>query len=347
MSEIGEIIGKLVNRVNKLEEKTQKKGSINTQFTTNYFKIMGKVTSLTVEYKDDTGYSVVGHPVLGKVPFTVGGNTTAWTEHYTITTSYTLTNTAREQIAKLLNGEVPNLPTHVAWGSNSGTYIPGQISLHDETRRLEATTSNGGDGIYQIQVEFYPDNTSYTVNEIGVFDANSDGNMWFRLPIPTLNVTANLRTRITLNITFTDESDVSSASLITTYGLNHIVDCLVNGTAIFDYTEWSDGTSDPLITNTSLDGANKDRNQISVSSREGKKVERVTVLGLSEFNDLTMNKIGNFVLSTGDNLVTETLLPEQTKRDTFKIRNTDIFDIVTDYVPTGDVFPMKFPIRLS
>lgn len=345
MSELGEILGKLIHNQNISEETPVKKGSVNTWFMLNFIKVMLKCTNAKIEYRDDTGFSFVGVPGFSAVPWKVGGNTSAWTEHQDITDDFIVTDVGRTNVTKYLNNESPTIPTYVAWGNDNSTFLATSTSLYSEVTRAQTVNATGAIGVFTVIGQFAPSTTN-TMREIGVFNDSSNGDMYFRNVTNDLSVLNQYSVRVTFTFTFTDETD-NASSILVNNGLNHFRNYFVSSINVFDYTEWSDGTSALDATDTSLDGSNKQRNQITSTSRTDFKCNKISILTAAQFNSFTMGKMGNFVSAGATNtLVTETLLPQQIKRNTFKVRAESIFEVVSDY-DYSNVFPYTFPITLK
>lgn len=332
MSDVGQLIGQVIQGQSEDQQSRGDPSKINTWFILNYYRVKVQITEVLIEKRDVAGNAfIVGDATLSQLPVVVGTGTAAWATHALDTTPSTIiTDVGRRQFAKWLAGETPNQPNYIAWGTSDTDYAVTQTTLVNEIRR-EGTTTNGRSnyGIGTIQMDITA-NASYTgaLHEVGLFDASSVGNMWFRAVIsPFLQISTTLSTRVTFTYAVEDET-TTPHSILTNYGLNHLGDCLYNGASVFDYTGISDGIAEPAVTDITLDGANIDKNQIDAKKRKNFTVDVSTPWDTTEFNSNDMGKLGNFVTGAASDLVTETLLTQQTKESTFKIINKDVFDVV-------------------
>lgn len=336
------MIGGIANQTNVNQQTLIKQGTIQTWFRLTQYDINIQFIAATIRYRDLNQQAfVVGHPTLSEVGSTsdarVGsGSGVSWTNHQSTLdpNNNQLTDVARTQFAKWLDGDAPDPPDYFAFGSGSTAFAVTDTTLGTEERRTSDTATSSNVGGYHGRLEKFhtltPDGSTYTLREVGCFDATASGNMWDRFVCTSnLSVTATMELGYSIQYEVDWYNNTSGSSIMTTHGVQHFRDYWKDGDAVFDYTEMSDGTGTPSAADTSLDGSNKDRNQITVRTRNNYSVEIITVWTTSEFNGNDMNKIGNFIDSGGNTLITETLIQGKEKLSTFKVRNIDIFNVTT------------------
>jgi hypothetical protein len=332
---VADIIANVVNQ-NTLQDSTLiKQGQISTWFRLNYYAVDVQLIEAKLESKDlAEGGFVVGNPALSIVGTTkIGAGSTAFSVRQTITNpnSGYLHDVGVTQLAKWFAGDAPDRPGYFAHGSGSTAVSLSQTALVTEEVRATTdvvTVTETSTDTVTLSYEIASDGTPRTFREMGLFDADAAGNMWTRVLFTAYSI--NATTTIRMSLKFKIVPTNTTTSIITDVGLDRIRDFIGAGSAIFGYTEISDGTAALDVTDTSLDGSNKDRNAVAAATRNGNSVEVVTSWTTAEFNTYTMGKIGSFIGSgVSTDLFAESLLSGQTKADTFKFRNVDVFDIST------------------
>jgi len=297
MSELGEFLGELSRQVQRANQTNVEQGGISTWFQNNYYRVKVKCVEVLIEKEDVAGNAfILGHPSLSVLPVVLGTGTYSMDEHETLTNpSDNITHVGRLQFSKWIGAETPDRPQWISWGDDNTAFTQNDTELGNEIRMASggSTNSKPANAKVKLTYEFAASATTGTMREVGIFDANAAGNMWFRTVMTNpLTITSTLSTRISFTFEIVDETDLDSA-LITTYGLNHMRDFIYDGTAVFTKTEWSDGVLLPNVGDTSLDGSNYQENTIDSRKRNGFVIEISTILTTAQFNNNKLGKVGN------------------------------------------------------
>lgn len=296
VEELGKVIGKTVDNTNINQQSLISPGEESSWLILHYYRIKIKCTNVLVESEDIAGKAfVIGHPTLSVLPVVLGSGAYSMTTHHNVSSPSTIiTDVGREQLAKWIAGESPDRPQYIAWGDDDTAFVATQTALISEKYRSGATTNAKTTvGTVTLQSTLTASLTTGTLKEVGIFDATSAGNMWFRCVINPLTVGSTLSIRITFTFEISDETDMPN-TLVTNTGLNHIRNFLYNGTTVFGYTGISNGSTVPTVYDTNLDGT-VEKNAINNRLRKQYVIQVATDFATTEFNNYIMGKLGNFV----------------------------------------------------
>ena len=91
--------------------------------------------------------------------------------------------------------------THMACGSSATAVAAGQTTLVTEVARVAASTATSAAAVATIIATFPAGTATGTVNEIGLFNASSNGTMYARALTGAIGKPANLSLQFTWTIT--------------------------------------------------------------------------------------------------------------------------------------------------
>lgn len=142
------------------------------------------ITSSKIEEQAYGSASVVGHPTLSAVPWTVGAPTASVTTESSQTSSNKMTLDGREQVALWLVNQSANYPSYIAMGTDSSAPSETDSALFAEINRfpIDQVTVTGK------SIEFRAlrpglSQSGQIVRELGLFNAASGGTMFARATV--------------------------------------------------------------------------------------------------------------------------------------------------------------------
>jgi len=314
MSELGQALAQGINERDSIRANQTSPSTIHNYFVFGRYRIKVSKSYFKSESRTVGTAFILGHSTNGVLGTSgAGGNDNvlgeatmgSWTEIETDNSSEPVTNLTTLEVAKWLNSESADNPTHIAIGTGSTAYDKSNDDMVSEVQtRIEGTMDYGTSKTVQIQGHFN-DLSQSGITEVGIFTASSSGTLYYRKVVSSINMALTSQYRFTIKFVLSDAS--GGDSKVVDEGLNEIRDWMggSSGTAP-TYAEWNDSTTTPASNQTAADwdagGSNEDRNIFNNQSRVDNIVIFKTTLPAADLGSVSITKSGTFNDSSNGNL---------------------------------------------
>lgn len=348
---LGEALGRRAGRYDDMETSQGINPSlIHSYFVFGRYRIRVRVTRLEIEKRsigtsmiwgsssqgiwgeDSWGESssfILGHStngILGESELG-SGSLGEWETVEVINIDQDLHNEI--DIAKLFAGESVDNPSHFAVGSDDSDIDYSNNTLGDEIARKEITvTYNSTDKEVEIETMVPSTDSSFQdtdLEEVGIFNDGSSGDMFTRILMSTLNMDDSFDYRFTIKMEIEDDS--LGNSNFTIDGMNEVRDWFA-GSSITEPTHvaWGTGTDDASESDSEL-GDEVVRNEIDRTTRERKRVSYDSRVASDEANGEAITESGLLNSGSGGTLYTRSVFGSIEKTEFFRISETDRVEV--------------------
>jgi hypothetical protein len=322
-------------------------GTISSYFVFGNYKFQIRVTKILIETQNIGGESLIwGNQTFGIWNSFKWGDTTTTSfilgnslagvlgtnKLGTQSSSYetveevilnqTIPTIARYEIAKWLAGESADKPSYLALGTDSTAYDSSDTTLGSEIARKSVSYDIDTDKTVEYQIEILTTETEYhsdTFREVGLLNASSNGDLFARGIISSLQLDQATNCRIT--ITHELKNTSIGNSMVTTAGLNLVRNWLGSSATSLTHMAWGTGTTALSASDTTLEGEQQ-RNAITLS-RVNNVITMEGILAKDEAIGQDITKVGLFNASSSGTLFSQTKFGAINKTALFQVFETD------------------------